>query len=86
MVLLSATVWLLAGVHVLELGSAVQAAEALAGCVRAGFNGDVLFAFAVDDETADELATEAKDAFVWRSGVLDSLELVTLEEGRVKMT
>jgi hypothetical protein len=32
----------------------------------------------VDDETADELPAEAKDAFVWEGGVLDFLELVLL--------
>lgn len=69
----------------LELGSAVQATETLAGGVRASFDGDVLFAFTVDDETADELATKAKDAFLWEGGVLDSLELVLLEERRVEM-
>lgn len=69
----------------LELGSAVQAAEALAGGVRARFDGDVLFALMVDNKTADELPAEAKDAFVWKGGVLDSLELVLLEEGRIEM-
>lgn len=69
----------------LELGSAVQAAEVLAGGVRASFDGDVLFALTVDNETADELAAKAKDAFVWERGVLDSLDLVLLEEGRVEM-
>jgi len=38
----------------------------------------------VDDETADELAAGAKDAFVWEGGVLDSLELVLLQESRVE--
>ena len=50
-------------------------------------------AFTVDDETVEELPTEAKDAFVWEGGVLDSLELVLLdslelvllEERRVEM-
>lgn len=70
---------------VLELGGAVEAAETLAVGVRAGFDGDVLFAFTVDDETADELAAGAKDAFVWEGGVLDSLELVLLEQSRVEM-
>lgn len=70
---------------VLEFGGAVEAAEALAGSVRTGFDSNVLFAFTVDDETADELAAGAKDAFVWEGGVLDSLELVLLEKSRVEM-
>lgn len=49
----------------LELGSAVQAAEALACGVRASFYSDVLFTFTVDNETADELAAETKDTFGW---------------------
>jgi hypothetical protein len=39
----------------------------------------------VDDEAADELAAEAIDALVWEGGVLDFLELVLLEKGRVEM-
>lgn len=39
----------------------------------------------MDNETADELAAEAEDAFVWEGGVLDFLELVLLEESRVEM-
>lgn len=39
----------------------------------------------MDDKTADELAAEAKDAFVRKGGVLDFLELVLLEKSRVEM-
>lgn len=39
----------------------------------------------MDDETADELAAGAEDAFVWKGGVLDFFELVLLDESRVEM-
>ena len=66
--------------EVFQLDSAVQATKTLAVGVRASFDGDVLFAFTVDDETANEFAAIAKDAIGWEGGVFESLELVLLEE------
>jgi hypothetical protein len=70
---------------VFELGGAVEAAETLAADVWAALDADVFFALTVDDETTNELAAEAKDAFMWEGGVLEFFELVLLEESRVEM-
>jgi hypothetical protein len=66
-----------------ELCSAHEAAVTLAGGVQACLDSDVLFAFTWREEAADELATGAENALGREGGVLDSLELVSLEEVRV---